>query len=238
MDFLLTEGTSYRDYGIEFAKQAGEGIQQYAKEELTGKVRQWCSPEDELPAHRNSVLVVPFILLAKAIFSLRDVATLVTNALYIALVLPLDAVLVGVHFLAVRLAGTPAESCGILPLHTTRDVLWSGAPISTGRGCRYITLPASLLTVDRSGAGRGHSVVRDNSQTRMRFGPSGVISTLASHVRRVPVLGWMFPKQENRKQEPELDFHQKMGHYNDALNSELTYRAVPIAVPKSNYSSW
>lgn len=237
MDFLLKDN-SFQDYGIELAKKAGSEIKTYATEELNERVRQWNDDPDDPSTpikKRNSPLIVPFIILIKATFLVRDLAVFVTNTLYVFLILPLDISLVFLHFLASRMAGNAPQHSNIMSLHLTRDVLWSGVPISTGRGCRELSLPQTLVTIDTKG---GSHVIKDNTRSRVHFPASGALSTMTRHLRRIPIVSRMFPQVANNEPEQPVDFHTKMGTLNDALNSQLTHRAVPVAVQKSNYSSW
>lgn len=233
MDFLLKDN-SFQDYGIELARKAGSEIKTFATEEL---LRQWTDNVDDSvapPAPKpNSPLVMPFILLIKATFLVRDMAVFITNTIYVALVLPLDMSLVFLHFMASGMAGNTPQFSNILPLHLSRDVLWSGVPVSTGRGCRELTLPPSLVTVDSQGG----QVIRDNSRSRVRFPSSGLMGALTRFFRRVPFFSRAFPQVQRVESTPSVDFHTAMGSLNDALNSQLIHRAAPVVVQKSNYSS-
>lgn len=239
MDFLLKDN-SFQDYGIELAKLAGSEIKTLATEELNDRIRQWNDdPDDDSAAtpltKRNSPLIVPFIMLIKATFFVRDLAVFVTNTLYVILILPLDISLVFLHFLASQMAGNAPQNSNIMSLHLSRDVLWSGVPISTGRGCRELCLPQTVVTIDPKG---GSHVIKDNTRSRIHFPASGALSTLTRHFRRIPIVSRLFPQVASVEPEQPVDFHTKMGSLNDALNSQLAHRAVPVTVQKSNYSSW
>lgn len=233
MDFLGPD-TTFQDYGIEFAKKAGTEICTFATEELNDRVRHWIDPEEPPVQKRNSPLIVPFIFLIKVTFLMRDLAVFVANTVYYVLLLPLDVSLVLLHFLSTRIAGNPVEQSNIMPVHLSRDMLYSGVPISTGRGCRQLQLPQTLVTIDTQGGSR---VVKDNSRSRVRFPTSGVINTLSRQLRRIPLVSRFFPQLVEVKQSKPVDFHTRMGSLNDALNSQLSHRAVPVSVQKSNYSS-